>query len=363
MAREVKFREGFVYRSFFFNVGTSIDLEGVAKALSLDVVERALDAGRAQPQNLSFFKAPLVTKINVSGLLFSGFSCDEVEIVFYDLGVIVISLKIPFNGGFSRLISFHKELYESERANKWAQEWFDDNFQKLEPLIILPNLKVPSFKYSAFFTDNWNAPCEKSMVEETFPDELARLLRATDIVLSEEEVDEALAHRVSFSDDDFTIIDFDAAFFAGGPHAEGWQILETMLVQHLKLRWIGEALNPLIDLGISYLRRPASFFPVSPVSHQELTNLDPFAGVITEMMMRVDNMMEISGGRYLERLHHVIAEKMKFEELDEILNSKLEYLGEMYQHLHDERAIISSEKLEWMIVILILISLLTSFFL
>ncbi len=362
MAREVKFKNGHVYRSFFFNIGSSIDLEGLQKALPFDVVRRTMNAGRAQPQFLSFKKEPLVMKVAVSSLLFSGFACLEVEVAFYDVGVLVISLKIPVSGSFGRLTSFHKDLFESERARKWVSEWLEEHTPKIKPFVSSPNFETTPFKYSIFCMIDWTAPCEKSMVEETYPDELAKLLRATEEILSEEEVDDALSHRASFADDDFALIDYDAALFASGPQQEGRFLLEAMLVQFLKLRCIDQALNELIDVGIEYLRRPHSFLPVSTVSQEELTRIDPFAGTITEMMMRLDTMLDLAGGRYLERLHHIIIDRFKFEDMDEILTSKVDYLGEMYQHLHDERAIKSSEKLEWMIVVLIFVSLLSSFF-
>ena len=356
-------KEACAYSSFFFNVGARIDLDKVNEKLGLEEITRSLSAGRAQPQKISLSETPMVLTLPVSDLEVSGSSCTSAELVLHGMGVAVFSLKFPFKGNVTDVIQLSKNLYHNEEVEQWIKNWLKSNFKKMKGAIENPKLGFKdAYRYTCYCVEDFEAGTSVQNVEERYPDELAKWLRATDEILSSEEVEDALSSRGSYTENDFAIIDHDAALLVQGPNQALRLLIETSLVQVLQYKWISTDLDRVIQRGISFLRRPTSHIPFSPISPAELRELDPYTGVLTDQMTRAENLITLMGGRYLQRISDLLYDKFTLGDWYKELEEKVEYLGHIYQHLYEMVAMKSTEKLEWMIVILIFVSLWASFF-
>ncbi len=360
---DLQVTEADVRVGFFFHVGSRIDLERVVALSPHELRTRPLGAGRAQPGLWRFSTPPLVCRLQVPERLFSGFPCQETEVVYYELGVLVVYLLIPCSGGLEQLVRQAEALYEDKAMAQYAEEVAQEACSSIHEATQDPACKRHGLTYRLYCIRDLRSPCATAWIDETFADPVARWLRATGELLSEEEVEDALSGRAAYTEQDLALIDHDAAIFFHGPQVELRQLIEACAVQVVKLQWISQEIDQTVQLGINLFKRRPTGLPFAPINTTELQQLDPYSGTATQALLRTEDLFVLQGGRYLQRIHDIVREKFRLEERCGELDEKLEFLGQMYQHLHDVKALKSQELLEWLIILLIFISVCASFLL
>ncbi len=360
--KEVRFQKARAYASYCYEVGSRVDLDNVKERLSLPRLSRVSKEDWAHSQALVMPSPPVTFSAPVSLWPLQGSSCDEVELSFYDIGVVVLSFVIPFQGSFSQWIELSQKLCNNAKIEQKSIAILETHLQSIKDAISDPIALSEGWAYNLFCVDELSSPCDINELEETYPDEFAKCLRGTFVDLSEEEVDDALLTRASYTEEDFVVIDHNAAFLVGGLQQEIRQVLEVAMVQVLNYQWLSQDLDRMIDLGVKYIKRPNSFFPLSPVRHEELRQIDPYCGLAADQMAKTERLLQLRGGRYLGRVYSRAYDKLGLDEISSEITEKINHMGDLYQHLHDNKALKSTEKLEWLIIVMIGLSAWLSFF-
>src|SRR5262249_35618802 len=135
----------------------------------------------------------------------------QVELVVYDFGAVGVTYRISLGDGVADLLSLSEVLYENKQLLGDSRRRVDQLQAIIQPA--LTKAAVSSFveDYVIFqietFTSSLSIP---ELIKECGP-RMAQILRAETRELSEDEVTDALSHRISFAKDDVTIIDWNAA--------------------------------------------------------------------------------------------------------------------------------------------------------
>jgi uncharacterized Rmd1/YagE family protein len=72
----------------------------------------------------------------------------------------------------------------------------------------------------------------------------------------------------------------------------------------------------------------------------------------------VTNALKLVGDQYLARLYRMAAQRMRLPEWDASIARKLQTAESIYQRLSDQASTIRLEVLEWIIIVLIAVSIL-----
>ena len=81
----------------------------------------------------------------------------------------------------------------------------------IQPATTRPEISDIVEDYVIFHLQAFSTPCSLTTLRTTYGEEIARMLRAEPQSLSDLEIEDALLCQVSYSKDDLTLIDWNAA--------------------------------------------------------------------------------------------------------------------------------------------------------
>src|SRR5262249_10013479 len=103
--------------------------------------------------------------------------------------------------------------------------------------------------------------CSPEELYTSYARQVAQILRAERAVPSDQEVRDALTHRISFSAEDVTFIDWDAALIVDRDADDVRAVLEFANVELLEMRFLDQRLDDALDESYERLsRRPYAFW-------------------------------------------------------------------------------------------------------
>jgi hypothetical protein len=182
---------------------------------------------------------------------------------------------------------------------------------------------------------------------------VAQILRAAPAALSSEEVSDALAQRMAYGPDDAVLVDWHAAILVGDEMDDERAVLEFATVELLELRFLDAQLDRALDDAYEVLlrkkrsgRRGAD---LQRVARLQADNAILFEGI--------NNAFKLLGDQYLARLYRTVSQRHHFSEWDVAIARKLQSLDSIYQKLSDRESARRMEILEWVIIVLIAVSI------
>jgi len=136
-------------------------------------------------------------------------------------------------------------------------------------------------------------------------------------------------------------------------------VLQHANVELLEMRLLDERLDGLLERSGELLGRisRSRVFPFG-LSGREMRWLAEAQTDSALMFEGVNNAIKLVGDQYLSRLYQRAGEKLHLPEWDASVLRKLETLESVYQKMSDTKGTIRLETLEWIIILLILISIL-----
>jgi hypothetical protein len=178
---------------------------------------------------------------------------------------------------------------------------------------------------------------------------LARILRAEPGPLSRQEVDDALAHGISYADLDAVFVDWNAALLFDPHPQEATAALEFANVELLEMRHLDDRLDAALEATDALLER-ARAGRASNATLERISALQLDAAMLFE---GVNNALKLLGDQYLARLYRATCQRFHLPDWDQSILRKLDTLDGIYQKLADRRTNRRMEALEWIIVALI----------
>lgn len=411
-AQDLHILDGDCWAFFAFDIGQAIDLD-VAQRLLAELggpeAERvragAVSACREQishgpdgaakgmgrrrvPASFQFRPAPLRidqaahSHPELAGVELPGFQlAPTVEVTLFDFGALSVAYRFPLGTGglgpsLGDLLPLAQALFECVPLRDDATRRVAVLAEVLATAIDRGSVASLVEDYTVYHARRWSvdpavAPRDAAGLLRAHGDSIARLLLAEprDAPLSTQTVESALAVAVSYSATDAAVIDWNAALVLGADEADTLAVLEFANVELLEMRFLDDRLDAALDRSYAkLLRRDARGRPSrSPLGllfdphRAERRRLAAFQMDSAVLFEGVNNAIKLVGDQHLARIYAAAAKRFHLPEWDRSILRKQHTIDGLYQKLADEQANRRMEVLEWIIIILIAVSIVLPF--
>ena len=400
VAPHLRLHEGDCWAFFAFDAGYAIDLDAAQKLLAAEPPHAGEAARREEfartrrsPSYLQFRPVPLridQPAPEAAGLDLGGFPpAGSVECTLYDFGAVSVAYRISLVGGASPgragasslplagLVPLAQCLFDCSALRDDATRRVTQLMARLAPAIDRAELSPLVEDYTVYHARRWSAgaepgrgPAGDAITADRHA--VAALLLAEPGAegLSAQTVDSALSARLSYSESDAAVIDWNAALILGRDEEDSLAVLEFANVQLLEMRLLDDRLDAVLDRSYSsLLRRDARgrlarspfglIFDPHRAERRRLAALQMESAVLFE---GVNNAVKLVGDQHLARLYAAAAKRFHLADWDRSILRKLHTVEGLYQKLADEQATRRMEVLEWIIIVLIAVSIVVPFF-
>jgi hypothetical protein len=355
-------QEGVCYALFAYDAGLAINLDESERRITALTQRAAIRHKRRAPRYFEYRPAPLRVTQEREVLAVGAFRpLPSVDAVLYDFGAVSVTYQIPLAGPLTRLITLAEELYESDVLRADSRRWVEHLLAAIAPAVTRPRLTDFVETYVIFEIGAFRPPCAPAALYTTYAQEVARILRSERAALSDQEVDDAVGHRISFGSGDVTLVDWDAALIADRDAEDVRAVLEFANVELLEMRYLDQQLDDALDESYETLsrRRYGLWLPGS--TRADLRRIGQLQVDNAVLFEGVNNALKLLGDQYLARVYRLVSDRFHLAEWDASILRKLQSLESIYQKLSDEAANRRTETLEWIIIVLIAVEILIPF--
>ena len=349
-------RKGLVHVVSAFDVGHWIDLARCKGQVGeLTELARIRHKGHA-PSYFQFDPPPLrMTHESAPIGIGSRRTTAIVDLTVYDFGGVSVGHTIPFSGSFEELIELSRALAATDLFVRDARKHAAHLVTVIEGAIDRPNVAEPTEDYVVFLIEEAEGLERIEDLWTRHAAATARLLRSEADALSDQEIADAMATRVSFGTADVAIVDWSAALLVDREPEDVRSVLEFANLQLLEMRFLDAALDQALDRSyeaVSKLRR-SRLFGSSRGWRHELARIGRYEVDGAILFERVGNAIKLVGDQYLARVYRATSQRFRLAEWNAAILRKLETIESIYQKLQDRSSGARAEALEWIIIALI----------
>src|SRR5436309_3474965 len=355
-------QEGVCYALFAYDAGLAIDLDESERRITAMTQRADIRHKHRAPRYFEYRPAPLRVTQEGEALAVGAFrTTPSVDAVLYDFGAVSVTYQIPLEGPLARLVTLAEELYESDVLLADSRRWVEHLLAAIAPAVTRAGLADFVETYVIFEIAASSPPCAPAALITTHAREVAQILRAERAVLSDQEVSDALAHRISFGVEDVTLIDWEAALIVDRDAEDVRTVLEFANVELLEMRFLDQQLDDALDESYETLsrRRYGLWLPGS--SRADLRRVGQLQVDNAILFEGVSNALKLLGDQHLARVYRLVSERFHLAQWDASILRKLQTLESIYQKLADQAANRRTEVLEWIIILLITAEILIPF--
>lgn len=361
-----RIEDGALWVSLAYDIGQHIDLDAAAQHARGE--REVIQHQHRAPPYLQFHPAPVRLQEHSQPIAVGSFATDgRVAVTLYDFGAASITYCLPIGG---RALDELPELAVALDANA---ELLADSRRRVDRLLETLSIAVrrPSVSglvedYTVFHVRKWAVDDDPRAVVDRNRSLVARILRAETAMLREDEVADALQFRIGYGPRDELVIDWQGAFLCDPQGTDTLAVLEFANVELLEMRFLDDRLDTALDRSHEMLwgkeKRGHSFGSLlrrdARASMRRIATLQIDSAVLFES---VNNAVKLMGDQFLARLYRLTARRFHLEEWDASILRKLQTLDSIYAKLEDEQSVARMEVLEWIIIVLILISIVLPF--
>lgn len=354
---------GTCYALFAFDVGSYVDLDAAERRITASKERSRLKHKRRAPPYFDYSPAPLRVTEEIEPLTIGSYRTgSSVDVLVYDFGAVSVSYSISIEGPWSTLLRLGQDLYENDLLLRDSRHRVDVLLSAIAGTVERPQIADSIEDYAIFQIER---SCPSYAGEEALvpliPD-LAQVLRSEAHTLSREEIQDATVQRIAFGPDDVTIIDWNAAFIFGQEMDDVLALLEFANVELLEMRFLDQQLDQALDQAYEALSKRSWERLILPgpvrADIRRIARLQVDSAILFE---RVTNTLKLFGDQYLARVHRLASQRFHLEAWDASISRKLQTLESIYTKMTDSAATRRMELLEWIIILLIAVSILVSF--
>lgn len=357
----ISINKGTCYAVFAYDIGSSINLAQVDRYITAETERSRLRHKARAPQYFEYRPAPLRLMQEGGSLTVGSYtSSPTVEVMVYDFGAVTITYRFALDGPFEGLLELSESLYEHELLLAESRSRVEHLVQAIHLAIERPKIAGEVEDYLIFSIESW-APAQESSLWASQEATLARILRGERTPLSDQEIRDALSCRISFGLEDATLIDWHAAVLFGKETDDVRAVLEFANVELLEMRMLDEQLDQALDQGYEALTRTPRLLSLPGSYDKNTTHIAQLQVDGALLFERVTNTLKLLGDQYLARAYRLVSQRFHLEDWDSSILRKLETLDSIYGKMSDRAGTRRMELLEWIIIVLITISIGVSF--
>jgi hypothetical protein len=347
---------GQVTALFLYEAAEVVDLATVAKLIA-PAARTRLSPKATTPSYVQYRQPPLIIHGDALGLPDAlGF---RVRFKLYDYGVISVALTRPLPAEWPELIERALAWQEDPRLATTAESLCRDLVNRLSSAMTAPRTELVTEDYMVFSLTTAPGGATASALLEQHGHDIARLLRGERDVLSREEREEVLRHRISYLESDLLVPTWNAAFVydtESGVQA-AIEILEFANSQLVEFRYYDELLDRELEQIYADLQRPSWLKGwlrryTRPAQKVHALFID-----VNELTDRAENALKIAGDVYTARVFSLAGVRFGLDHWKANVRDKLKTLDDIYRFAVEQTAMSRGETLEIMIVLILIFEL------
>ena len=350
---------GTAHLVFARDIGSRIDLAAVRARLAAE--QASLGRRHSAPAWFEFEPPPLrvmqrSTPLPAGG----GRTTGEAEITLFDFGAASVGFAVPFEGTLEDLVALTCALTSDETLATQADQVTRALLAELGEAVQQPRLDPLVEDYLVVHVRERPTRLSPAVLLERHGADLARALRAERQPLATQEIEEALALRVSYTPDDLTLLDWNVALVFDRDSEAVRAVLEFANVQLLEMRFLDRRLDESLDRSWELLRPRGLLESLRGPGRamERVARLQVDAALLYE---RVTNSLKLLGDQYLARVWTHAARRLRLPDWNAGILHKLDTLDRIHGQLAQRASTLRLEALEWIVIALIAVSIALSF--
>ncbi|HVH10320.1 MAG TPA: hypothetical protein VM736_11030 [Gemmatimonadales bacterium] len=359
---ELTVTKGACYPLFAYEVALAIDLDQAERRILAGTERQTVKQKRRAPAFFEYRPAPLRVSVPADPLALGPFQTGpSVEVVLYDFGAVSLSYVIPLEGPLRSLAVLSNALWGNERLVADSRRHVERVMQTLGDAAVRPRIADFVEDYAIFGIEAFTPPCDAATLASQYAHPVAQILRAEPLTLSQQEIADATASRLSFGPNDATFIDTDATVVFDPEGDDVRAVIEFANTQLVEMRYLDQQLDDALERAYGLLAKPRRSALRVPSLYgpdlRELGQLQLDAAILFE---QVTNALKLIGEQYLTRVYGLASRRFHLAEWDVSITRKLQALDSIYSRMADRAATRRLELLEWIIIVLFAISIIVS---
>jgi hypothetical protein len=360
---DVSIARGTCYLLFAYDVARAIDLDEAERHIVTLKQREVLKSGRRAPKYFEYQPPPLRITQDVAPMAIGSYRSEpSLGLLLYDFGAISVTYTIPLVGSLSGLLTLSNDLYEATDFLAHSRTHIEQLLAMIGSAVSEPNIANIVEDYVIYHIEAFTEQHDINDLCMRYAQDIAQILRAENYLLSQQEVLDALMHRLSFRIDDVTIVDWNAALLVDREGDDVRTVLEFANVELLELRYLDRSLDDALDRSYEALTMPrrASHLGlgVFGADRHRVARMQVDSAILFE---GVNNALKLLGDQYLSRVYRLVSQRFHLTEWDAGILRKLQTLDSIYEKMVDQATTRRMEVLEWIIIILIAISIILPF--
>jgi len=339
----------------------------VCEEINLDSLRDIFGARRQEasfkhpaPGYVRFQRAPVVQPVEPL-ILESGERLD-VQIKYYDYGVLSVVFELPFSGDWDTLVRLASRWVWDTDFTSFAQKIVKQKIERARPALVK---LYDSWLHEDYFVFHVRDIAGNPSAAELLAAQggrIAQIVRGENAALSDGEQQEIMQSKISYYPNDLAVISWNAAFlYDSEPGAEtAIQLLEYANSQLLEFRHYDELLTRELQSVYDFMDQGSGIWARwrtakrARLLHTVLLDVD-------ELTERADNAIKFLSDMFSARLYKVAASKIGVTDYKDLVNQKVHTAEELYRFMvdqfHQSRAFV----LELMVVVILIIDLIWLF--
>ena len=352
-------QKGSCFVFFAYDAARSIKLEEAERRVHEATQRQTIPHKRRAPSYFEYQPRPLRVSQEIEPLSIGGISARaSVDITVYDFGAVAVGYTLPVTGPFSDLLRLAEELYDNELLLSDSRLRVEQLLKVVGDAATQASLAPVVEDYLVFHIESFSQPFDAARFCADNGRRIAQVLRAERQMLSEQEIDDALAAKISFGTEDFTVVDWNAALLIDREGEDVRAVLDFANVELLEMRYLDQRLDRALDQAYDALSRSFLNLPgilgyhgaaLRRVGELQIDNALLFEGV--------NNTLKLLGDQYLARVYRLVNRRFHLDEWDASILRKLQTLESIYEKISDQATNRRMEILEWVIIALIAASI------
>jgi len=356
--------DGTCYALFAYDAGFSIDLEHAERCVAERAAHRkGIERKRPAPPYFDYRPLPLCVTHVVEPFAIGDFSISpRIEVLIFDFGAVSVTYLIDLHAKLDRLIDLSSALYENQRLLQHSRKLVEELLSVIGPSVSRASLAGVAEDYAIYELATAVAGAALDRAVDHGGAAVARLLRGEAGGLSQQEIADALSCQIAYSPGDRTLVDWNAAVILDRKADDVRAVLEFANVQLLESRLLDERLHEDLDRAYEAMTRQS--WRQSLMIRRQRRALRRVAELEIDGAMLyegVNNALKLIGDQHLARVYRLTAQRLHLAEWQASIEKKLATLGGIYQRMTDQHSSWRMEILEWIIIVLIAVSIVLPF--
>jgi hypothetical protein len=359
----LRIQAGTCYPIFAYDAARAIDLDSADRRVREATQRPSIRHKRRTPSYFEYQPPPLRVSADSEPIVVGSFTTRRgYDVMAYDFGAVAVIYALAIDGSFDALLALSDELYDNDALLADSRLRVEEFLRVIGDAATLPHAAAVVEDYVIFHIESFVQPVDLNGFCADHSRRIAQILRAERQPLSDQEVEDALAVRLSYGLDDVTIVDWNAALVIDRDGDDVRAVLEFANVELLELRYVDQKLDRALDQAYERLSlRPVSLPRLFGYYGADLRRVAELQVDNATLFEGVNNTLKLLGDQYLARVYRTVNRRFHLNEWDDSILRKLQTLESIYEKISDQASNRRMEVLEWVIIFLIAFSIALEF--